>query len=160
MQRLLFVCTGNICRSPTAEAVFRYKVVACGLAERFFIDSAGTQGYHVGDLPDHRSIATAKNRGIDMANLSARKFSAQDLHDFDYIFALDKGHYAHMERMMPKEGRAKLVMFLEHHPLRKGECVPDPYYGDQAGFDHVYDLIEQGSDGLLKYILESGAATT
>ncbi len=154
MHRLLFVCTGNICRSPTAEAVFRHQVAQQGLQDRFRIDSAGTHGYHIGDAPDHRSTATAKRRGVNMAGLAARKFTVQDFDDFDLILALDKGHFAHMKRMVPKDARAKLIMFLEHHPARKSECVPDPYYGDQAGFDHVYDLIEQGNEALLQELLK------
>ena len=154
MNRLLFVCTGNICRSPTAEAVFRHKVAQRGLAGCFVIDSAGTHGYHIGDPPDHRSVATARQHGVDMSDLRARKFSTKDFEEFDFILALDEGHYRIMESLRPEKGGAQLLMFLEHHPERKGECVPDPYYGDQKGFDHVYDLIEEGSERLLENILQ------
>lgn len=155
MYHLLFVCTGNICRSPTAEAIFRHKAVEKGLENRFVIDSAGTHGYHVGDAPDHRSIATAKQRGVDMASLSARKVSSSDFEKFDMILALDEGHYRHLKALKPEGSKAELVMFLDYLDTHKGQDVPDPYYGDQKGFDHVCDLIERGSEGLLGHLLKN-----
>jgi protein-tyrosine phosphatase len=140
---VLFVCTGNICRSPTAEAVFRHKVREAGLESRFLIDSAGTQGYHIGDPPDERAIATALVRGVDMRDLRARKVEAADFTRFHTILAMDSGHYDLLSRFkdQPLDG---LELFLG-----QGD-VPDPYYGTQKGFDDVYDLIERGCIRLLK----------
>ncbi len=142
---VLFVCTGNICRSPTAEALFICKVEEAGLSDRFHIDSAGTHGYHVGEPPDQRAVATALARGVDMRDLRARKFDPTDLEDFDYILAMDSGHYGIMDRH--PQGLGKLSLFLEHP-----QEVPDPYYGSQKGFEDVYDLIDAGSERLLLLI--------
>lgn len=140
---VLFVCTGNICRSPTAEAVFRHVAREAGLEERFFIDSAGTHGYHIGDPPDPRSVATALSRGIDMRGLRARKVEAADFTRFHYILAMDGGHHALLSRFSARPPYGALDLFLG-----KGD-VPDPYYGTQQGFEDVYDLIEEGSRRLL-----------
>lgn len=141
---VLFVCTGNICRSPTADAVFRHKVRAAGLEQRFHIDSAGTHGYHVGDPPDHRSIATALAKGVDMRDLRARKVSATDFKEFDYIFAMDSGHFSHLSRFEGADGR--LSMYLTEGPRID---MPDPYYGGQSDFDLVFRLVEEETDRLL-----------
>jgi protein-tyrosine phosphatase len=154
MDRLLFVCTGNICRSPTAEAVFRHFVTQKGLQDRFFIDSAGTHGYHVGDAPDHRSIMTAMNRGVDMHELKARKVSARDFEKFDYILALDESHHAFLKNLKPKNGGGALMLFLDFHPEHKGKGVPDPYYGSGQDFETCYDLIEQGVQSLFDHIVK------
>ena len=143
---VLFVCTGNICRSPTAEAIFRYKVEEAGLGSLFMIDSAGTHGYHIGDPPDSRAIATALARGIDMRDLRARKVGQADFGQFHYIFAMDSGHYDLLGRFSPEEPYGRLNLFLE-----KGD-VPDPYYGTQQGFEDVFDLIERGCARLLNNI--------
>ncbi len=138
---VLFVCTGNICRSPTAEAVFRHKVRLAGLETRFLIDSAGTHGYHTGDPPDPRAIATALERGVDMRDLRARKVETQDFDRFNHIYAMDRGHYAMLDRL---GGAGPLSMFLEENA-----DVPDPYYGGQKDFDRVFALVDAACDRLL-----------
>jgi len=150
--RILFVCTGNICRSPTAEGVFRHCINREGLSDRFVIDSAGTHGYHVGDPPDPRAIAVALARGIDMNDLRARLFVAGDFENFDLILAMDKGHHNIIRGLAGKSSRAKLAMFLDFIPGTGSLEVPDPYYGDTREFEHVLDLIEQGAEGLLNHL--------
>ena len=141
---VLFVCTGNICRSPTAEAVFRTLVAEAGLEGRFHIDSAGTHGYHIGDPPDHRAIATAHGRGVDMRGLRARKVTARDFARFHHIYAMDQGHHDHLSRFAPVAPYGHLTLFVP------GGDVPDPYYGTLQGFEDVYDLIERGSSLILE----------
>ncbi len=145
---VLFVCTGNICRSPTAEAVFRHQVEEAGLEAHFRIDSAGTHGYHIGDPPDPRSIATALARGVDMRSLRARKVSANDFKEFDHIFAMDGGHFSHLRTMADQDGRLAMYLTAEDHI-----DVPDPYYGGQKDFDLVYRLIEEETARLLKRLI-------
>ncbi len=158
MISVLFVCTGNICRSPTAEALFRHHVTQRGLVDSFTIDSAGTYGHHIGEEPDHRSQAVAKARGISMRGQAARKLSADDFNDFDLILALDQGHHAELEAVRPKhtQSQAEIAMFLEHHPKpqHKGSDVPDPYYGDFKGFEDVFNLIDEGAKALLDHLTE------
>lgn len=149
---VLFVCTGNICRSPTAEAVFRHIVEQKGAGARFHIDSAGTHGYHIGDAPDSRAIAVAARRGVDMAGLQARKVQKEDFERFDHVFAMDAGHFQHLQDMCggAKKSRAVLAMFDD-------EDVPDPYYGSMADFERVYDIVERGCEKLLSQICASSA---
>lgn len=133
MPRLLFVCLGNICRSPTADGMARAMV-----AERrldWTIDSAGTGGWHVRDPPDPRMVAAAASRGIDLSPLRARQVAAADFQRFDHIFAMDASNLANLERLRPEHARAALSLFLD------GDSVPDPYYGGADGFEHVLDLI-------------------
>jgi protein-tyrosine phosphatase len=154
MYRILFVCTGNICRSPTAEAIFRHKARAKGFGEHFEVDSAGTHGYHVGDAPDHRTIATAMAQGVDMHDLRARKLQAKDFSEYDLILALDEEHHAHITRLCPKDARAEVKLFLDYLETHTGQGVPDPYYGGQADFDHVYDLVDRGAEALLNFLIQ------
>jgi protein-tyrosine phosphatase len=141
--RILFVCTGNICRSPTAEAVFRHQVLEAGLDGRFQIDSAGTHGYHIGDPPDSRAIATALQRGVDMRGLKARKVRPDDFRAFHHVYAMDRGHHGLLMAFAPLPPFGELSLFLENTD------VPDPYYGTSKDFEDVYDLIEKGSAALL-----------
>ncbi|RED51261.1 low molecular weight protein-tyrosine-phosphatase [Aestuariispira insulae] len=146
MIRILFVCTGNICRSPTGEGVFRHLLAEAGLSDRIETDSCGMGAWHVGEAPDPRTVKAARARGIDLSDLRARKIRAADFHDFDYLLAMDRGHYDEMVAQAPVGTEAKIRMFLE--PVAKGSAnadVPDPYYGGADGFELVLDLIDEAS---------------
>lgn len=149
MMRVLFVCLGNICRSPTAEAVVRdfARREASGLELEF--DSAGTHGYHVGDAPDVRSIAAARRRGIDMSELRARVVEAADFERFDLLLAMDESVYGGLKRVAPQGSTEKIRLFLDFAPQLGRRDVPDPYYGGATGFEEVLDLVEEGARGLL-----------
>lgn len=146
---VLFVCMGNICRSPTAEGVFRYHVETAGMAERIEIDSAGTHAYHVGEPADRRARAAAEKRGMSLEGIRARRVSSDDFERFDYIIAMDEDNLARLRDEAPAEHRHKLRLFLEFAELDERE-VPDPYYGGAAGFERVLDLVEEASRGLLE----------
>lgn len=149
---ILFVCTGNICRSPTAEGVFRYMVVDAGLAKDVFVESAGTHNYHTGEPPDERSIEAAAQRGYDMAGQSARRIRERDFQTFDLVLAMDRGHLRHLNDMAPGDTYERIKLFLSFAPGDVGLDVPDPYYGGSKGFERVLDLVEAGSKGLLEAI--------
>lgn len=151
MIKLLFVCTGNICRSPTAEGVFRALVQRQGLEAQFAADSAGTQAYHIGEAPDPRSCQAALKRGYDLTALRARKVTAADFKAFDLILAMDRGHHAELLRLCPKDLHGKLRLFLEFAPQLGARDVPDPYYGGSDGFERVLDMVEAGCLGLLQH---------
>ena len=152
--KVLFVCTANICRSPTAEGVFRHLTLAENVHERVVIDSAGTHAYHIGEAPDKRSIAAAAHRGYDLSELRARRITASDFVEFDYILAMDRDHLSILERSAPAEHRAKVAMFLDFSSHHRGDEVPDPYYGGEQGFEFVLDMIEDASEGLLAALKE------
>ncbi len=147
--KVLFVCTGNICRSPTAEGVFRHLAMVGNLHQHVDVDSAGTHAYHVGEAPDDRSMATAARRGYDLSELRARRFTTSDFVEFDYILAMDRNHLSILERSVPAEHRTKIAMFLDFSSKHRGAEVPDPYYGGERGFEFVLDMIEDASEGLL-----------
>jgi protein-tyrosine phosphatase len=149
MTRVLFVCMGNICRSPTAEAVVRElaRREAQGLPLEF--DSAGTHGYHAGDPPDERSIQAARRRGIDMSGLRARQVEAVDFERFDLVLAMDESVYGRLAGIAPEGRSGRLRLFLEFAPELGLRDVPDPYYGGPAGFEEVLDLVEAGARGLI-----------
>jgi protein-tyrosine phosphatase len=149
MIKVLFVCTGNICRSPTAEGIFRHLIAVEGLGAEFEADSAGTHGYHVGEPPDPRTVDAAAARGFDLSGLRARKINRDDFRTFDFILAMDRSHYAHLEAMRPEGARAELKLFLAYHPDGTLQDVPDPYYGGHEGFARVLDMVEQTSRALL-----------
>ncbi len=139
--KLLFVCTGNICRSPTAEAVMRKLAIDAG--HNVTVDSVGVHGYHVGESPDTSSIAAAKNRGYEMSHLTARQIHPSDYEKFDYLFAMDKGHETTIKQQAPQTYQHKTHLFLPFAGITHSNEVPDPYYGDTAGFNHVLDLLEE-----------------
>lgn len=146
--RILFVCLGNICRSPTAEGVFRQRAEAAGIAHLLEIDSAGTGDWHVGKPPDARACAAARRRGYDLSALRARQFAREDLQRFDLILAMDEQNLAELQRFQTGKGGAELDLFLRRYGMPLEE-VPDPYLGEGAGFESVLDLIEGASDALL-----------
>ena len=146
---VLFVCMGNICRSPTAEGVFRYYVEQAEVSQQLQIDSAGTHAYHVGEPPDRRARAAAERRGMSLDNIYARRVSTEDFERFDYIIAMDEDNLARLHDQSPEEHRSKLRLFLEFSDGDERE-VPDPYYGGAAGFERVLDLVEAASRGLLE----------
>jgi protein-tyrosine phosphatase len=154
MVRVLFVCMGNICRSPTAEGVFRHFVLQHGLQEHIYIDSAGTHSYHIGCEPDHRTQAAAKLRGFDLSSLRARKISSKDFEEFEYILTMDRINYEEVLRKSPPQHRHKIRLFLSYAEDIQEEEVPDPYYGGNKGFEHVLDLVENAAKGLLDKLVE------
>ena len=149
LKSVLFVCMGNICRSPTAEGVFRHHAEQAGVADQIRIDSAGTHAYHVGEPADRRARAAAERRGISLDGIAARRVSGEDFERFDFILAMDEDNLARLEAEAPDEHSHKLRLFLEFADVSETE-VPDPYYGGAAGFERVLDLIEDASRGLLE----------
>ncbi len=146
---ILFVCMGNICRSPTAEGVFRHYVSEAGLGESVSIDSAGTHAYHVGEPPDSRAMAAAERRGMSLQGIRARRVADEDFERFDYVIAMDEDNLMRLRDQAPQEHHTKLSLFLEYSSSSERE-VPDPYYGGAAGFERVLDLVEDASRGLLE----------
>ncbi|MDF2073111.1 low molecular weight phosphotyrosine protein phosphatase [Pseudomonas mendocina] len=146
--KVLFVCLGNICRSPTAEGVFRHKLRAAGLEDRVQVDSAGTGDWHVGKAPDSRTRQAALRRGYDLSAQRARQVEVADFQRFDLILAMDQSNLRNLKAMRPTDARADLDLYLRRFELALDE-VPDPYYGGEDGFEQVLDLIEQASDALL-----------
>ena len=149
---VLFVCMGNICRSPTAEAVFRHRVQAAGLSELILIDSAGTHDYHIGEPPDTRTQRAAAKRGYDMSALRGRQVSRHDFLHFDHILAMDHHNLSLLKQQCPTEHAHKLRLFLEFSENFGHEEMPDPYYGGASGFDLVLDLAEDAAQGLLQHL--------
>lgn len=151
--KVLFVCMGNICRSPTAEGVFLSLLKDKGTSERFLVDSAGTHAYHVGEPPDARAQQTAKQRGIDLSFIRARKFRYEDFEQFDYILAMDQDNLEILQQACPIEHQHKVRLFLEFAEGRDETDVPDPYYGGQNGFNHVFDLVTDAAEGFYLRVL-------
>jgi len=158
MKKVLFVCMGNICRSPTAHAVMQHKVSERRLDGRIMVDSAGTHAYHVGDQSDGRSRAKAKEQGIDMEYVRARKISVLDYDEFDYILAMDEDNLELIQYYAPENHPAAIGLFLEF-ARRAGttqeSVVPDPYYGGAEGFDRVFSLVDIGCDALIEHVLNA-----
>lgn len=154
MVKVLFVCMGNICRSPTAQGVFAHLVNSEELSDAITIDSAGTYAYHVGESPDERARAAAMKRGIDLGSQRARRVAEPDFLEFDYVLAMDRDNYDELLSICPPGHTDKLRLFLEFAPELGVQEVPDPYYGGITGFERVLDLIEQASRGLLANIRE------
>ena len=149
---VLFICMGNICRSPTAEGVFRHMVQALALDNKILTDSAGTHDYHVGDAPDRRAQQAAARRGYELSDLRGRQVCVEDFSRFDYILAMDNHNLKILERQCPTEHKHKLRLFLEFSAKFKEREVPDPYYGGAHGFENVLDMVEDAAQGLLEEI--------
>jgi len=142
---LLLVCTGNICRSPTAEGVLRRMASDRGLPQRVRVASAGTHDYHVGESPDPRAVRHAARRGYDLSLLRASQVSDRDFHKHDYVLAMDRGHLRLLRAIAPRGSKAALGLFLDASERWKGEDVPDPYYGGVEGFERVLDMVEEAA---------------
>ncbi|OGT21230.1 MAG: phosphotyrosine protein phosphatase [Gammaproteobacteria bacterium RBG_16_57_12] len=150
--KVLFVCMGNICRSPTAHGVFRNLVMQQGVSELILIDSAGTHAYHIGEAPDPRAMSSARRRGVDISDLRARRVAEDDFEHFDYILAMDRDNLEILANKSPGEHGHKIRLFLDYAPHMNEAEVPDPYYGGMNGFEQVLDLVEAAAEGLLKEI--------
>jgi protein-tyrosine phosphatase len=155
MKRILFVCTGNICRSPTAEGLFRHRIREAELDQIFTADSAGTAGYHIGNAPDPRAIAEAARHGIEIGDLRARRLERADFERFDLLLGMDRGHLAIMRRMAP-QSKDRIGLLLAHAPDCGHGEVPDPYCGGAAQYQLSFRLIEAGIDGLIRYLAGTG----
>lgn len=153
MVRVLFVCMGNICRSPLAHGFFERLIEQESLQEHIYVDSAGTHSYHVGDPPDERAQRSAMSRGFDIREQRARRVQAADFEDFDYVLAMDDENCVYLDKLCADEAqRKKLRLLLTFAPHLSEREVPDPYYGGSGGFEHVIDLVEEAAHGLLKDI--------
>jgi protein-tyrosine phosphatase len=150
-QSVLFVCLGNICRSPLAEAAFRAEAKRVGLDVE--ADSAGLGGWHTGEPPDPRACATARRHGIDISGYRARKVTKDDFRSFDFVVAMDNENLAALERLQPRDGKAALSLMLDHVAGREGEDVPDPYYGDDADFEAVWLLVCEAARDLVRELV-------
>jgi protein-tyrosine phosphatase len=151
---VLFVCLGNICRSPLAEGAFRRETERLGLEVE--IDSAGTGDWHIGYPPDPRAAAVAARNGIDISNLKARLVTAEDFRRFDHIVALDAKNLADLEALRPGDGKARLSLLLDHVEGRQGQAVADPYHGEDSHFDTAWDEVSAGARGLARTIAAGG----
>lgn len=152
MVRVLFVCMGNICRSPTAHGVFRHRVTEAGLEQLIEVDSAGTHAYHVGEPPDRRARLTASRRGIELDDLRARRVIEQDFEHFDHVLAMDRDNLEILLDLCPLQHRHKVRLFMDLAPEWGVSEVPDPYYGGDSGFERVFDMVEAASQALLDEI--------
>ncbi len=154
MINILFICMGNICRSPSAEGFFRTALQHSDYKNQVSVDSAGTHGYHIGHTPDSRAVDTARQFNVDISQLRARKVSESDFHDNDLIIAMDHANLADLQRLQPPGAKAKLEMMMQYHPDGQPDEVPDPYYGGMEGFTYMCSLLETATAGLLEDIEE------
>lgn len=152
MTNVLFVCLGNICRSPTADGIFRELVANAKLDQKIMVDSAGTGAWHIGKAPDSRTVAAARTRGYDLSVLRARQVTARDFDEFDYVLAMDEANLSDLQQLKPAHFTGHLGLFLEFGARGDYREVPDPYYGGRDGFELVLDLVEDAAQGLLKHI--------
>lgn len=164
---VLFVCMGNICRSPTAEGVFRHVVKQKNMLDVISIDSAGTHAYHIGESPDSRSQAMAKSRDVDLSSQRARKAIQEDFERFDYVIAMDNSNFEDLKHLANEKQQSRLYLFMSFVNGKGGKEVPDPsnswsnsevpdpYYGGGNGFERVFDMVQSASEGLLQHIVEN-----
>jgi protein-tyrosine phosphatase len=152
MIKILFVCMGNICRSPSAEGFFTRVLEQSPIAGQVTVDSAGTHGYHVGQSPDDRAADTAKQFGVDISRLRSRKVTLEDFEHFDLIVAMDRDNLADLRAMQPEHSSARLVLMMDYHPDRYPGEVPDPYYGGMGGFRYMCQLLDAATRGLLEEV--------
>ena len=153
--RILFVCMGNICRSPSAEGVFRHVLARRAPELVIEIDSAGTHDYHVGEPPDARALAAARRRGIDISALRARGVVDDDFERFDLILAMDDDNVRELKRRAHRDRHERIRLIMEYAPQAARRAVPDPYYGGEQGFEEVLDLLEEAADGLIDALMKS-----
>lgn len=153
MVKILFVCLGNICRSPLAEGIFKHRVRHEGLEDKIFVNSAGTSGWHVGEPPDPRSVEVAMENGIDLNN-DGRKAISNDFKEYDYIIAMDGNNYSDLKSLpgSSMDGAAKLYLMRDFDEIGKGQDVPDPYYGGDDGFSYVFEILDRSCRNLLEEI--------
>tara|TARA_B100000579_G_scaffold191307_1_gene156291 strand:+ start:2201 stop:2674 length:474 start_codon:yes stop_codon:yes gene_type:complete len=151
--RVLFVCLGNICRSPTAQAIFEKRITEHGLEDLFEVDSCGTGSWHIGKMPDPRAIEAAEKRGYSLNHIRARRIQIKDFDNFDYLVAMDRENLKEVEKLLPENFYGNVVLFSSFIKDSKLVDVPDPYYGGERGFDEVIDMIELGASGFLNNTL-------
>lgn len=149
--KVLFVCLGNICRSPLAEGIFKHKVAGLGLGDKMMADSCGTAAYHIGERPDERSVANALKNGVSYDH-RGRQLKRQDFYEFDFILAMDKSNLRNAQNLMPSDSEAKLQLMRDFDLEDPGGDVPDPYYGGEDGFQQVFDILDQSIDRLISLI--------
>lgn len=150
---ILFVCTGNICRSPVAEGYMRHALKERGVFEEFSLDSAGVDSHHIGQAPDPRAQETSLKYGVDISDLRARNIRGRDFDMFDLILAMDESHYKRLMRHKPEVCKAQIALYLPYSETLPTKEVPDPYYGDASDFEYVHELVKTATDGILKKIL-------
>lgn len=149
MSSILFVCTGNICRSPSADALLRHRLKG----KTHIIDSAGTHGYHIGERIDDRAAVILQKKGVSTQGLFARKVDTRDFTEFDFVIAMDRGHFKILQKLQPDQGSTKLSLFSDFCSDFKGEDVPDPYYGGKKDFEYMVEILEDGIEGIIRELL-------